>query len=226
MFAWKDSIKKALEPPLPGEGAHALMAPSVRFTENSSESRGHPRYSSVLVLIYPTHHNIVVPFIQRPNYQGAHGGQVSLPGGKCENDDGSFWETALRETREEFGIDTSQIEYLGALSQIYIHNSNYIVAPQVGFLPARPAFNPNPFEVSEVFEVSVRDFFQPVKIKRFERNVNGHQLEAPYFDVNGKQIWGATAMILSELIEAFKQKAPQWINALHSGNAHIAQESL
>lgn len=226
MFAWKDSIKKVLEPPLPGEKAQELMAPNIRLTGSWSGDRVNARDSSVLILVYPTHHNIVVPFIQRPDYQGVHGGQVSLPGGKCEGTDGSFWETALRETREELGIDTSKIEFLGQLSQIYIPNSNFIVSPQVGFLPSRPVFNPNHYEVSEVFEVSVMDFFKPMKVKRFEKIINGLNLEAPYFDANGKQIWGATAMMLSELIEAFRQKAPDWISALHSGNAHIAQEFL
>lgn len=225
IFAWKESIKKALQPPLPGEGAQLLMAPSVRLTGHGSVDRAQARYSSVLILIYPTHHHIRVPFIQRPDYPGIHGGQVSLPGGKCELDDSSFWETALRETREELGIDTSEIEFLGELSQIYIPNSNYIVAPQVGFLPARPVFNPNPYEVAELFEVSVKDFFQPLKIRTFERKVNGQALTAPYFDVNGKQIWGATAMMLSELIEAFKERSPDWLSALHSGSAHTAPGS-
>lgn len=226
MFAWKNSIIKALEPPLPGEQAQKLMAPSVRFTEKHPLNKENAKYSSVLILVYPTHHNIVVPFIQRPDYPGVHGGQISLPGGKCESEDGSFWETALRETREELGIDTSRIEFLGELSHIYIPNSNYIVSPQVGFLCQRPVFNPNHFEVAEIFEVSVKDFFLPQKIKRFEKEINAHKLVAPYFDANGKQIWGATAMILSEMIEAFRQKAPDWINALHSCNVHIAQESL
>lgn len=225
MFAWKNSIKKALEPPLPGEDAQLIMAPNIRFTGSCLVNRNKALYSSVLILIYPTHHNIVVPFIQRPDYPGVHGGQICLPGGKCESSDGTFWATALRETQEEFGIEVSDIEFLGELSQIYIPNSNYIVSPQVGFLPSRPVFNPNSFEVSEVFEVSVRDFFQPLKIKKFKRSVNGNIIEAPYFDANGRQIWGATAMILSEMIEAFRQRSSDWLNALHSCNVHIAQGS-
>jgi 8-oxo-dGTP pyrophosphatase MutT (NUDIX family) len=215
-----------LEAPLPGEKAHELMAPNVRYTGNGTFEKDKARQSSVLILIYPTHHNIVVPFIQRPDYPGAHGGQICLPGGKCENEDTSFWETALRETREELGIDTTEVENLGKLSTIYIPNSNFMVSPQVGFLSHRPVFNPNHFEVSEIFEVPVGDFFLPQKIKKFERKVNDINLEAPYFDANGKQIWGATAMILSEMIEAFRQIAPDWITALHSCNVHTSQESL
>ncbi len=226
MFTWKSSIIKALQPPLPGERAQNLMAPSVRFTGSEPVNRQNARLSSVLILIYPTHLNIVVPFMQRPNYKGAHGGQISLPGGKCEGYDGSFWETALRETREELGIDTSNVEYMGELSMIYVHNSNYYVSPQVGFLPSRPVYNPNHFEVSEIFEVSVREFFLPQNVKKFSKTENGFNLEAPYFDAKGRQIWGATAMILSEFIEAFRQKAPDWLNALHSCNVHISQESL
>lgn len=225
MNTWKNSIKQALEPPLPGDKAHELMSPNVRFTGSEPFEKEKARLSSVLILIYPTHHNIVVPFIQRPDYQGAHGGQICLPGGKCEKEDNSFWETALRETREELGIDTTEVEFLGELSTIYIPNSNFMVSPQVGFLPHRPVFNPNHFEVAEIFEVSVGDFFQPKKIKKFVRKVNDINLEAPYFDAKGKQIWGATAMILSELIEAFRLRAPNWINALHSCNVHISQES-
>jgi 8-oxo-dGTP pyrophosphatase MutT (NUDIX family) len=225
MTNWKESVKKALEPPLPGLPAQELMEPTVRFTGTHYPDPSLARQSSVLILIYPSPKGFCIPFIQRPDYAGAHGGQISLPGGKRELSDTSNWGTALRETNEELGIPIENIEFLGELSPLFIPNSNYIVYPEVGCLGETPEFYPSQFEVSEVIEVPVKTFCSASNIKRFSRTINGRTIEAPYFDVEGRIIWGATAMIMSELIVAFRERAPRWANALHFCSAHTFQES-
>ena len=226
MSGWKETLKKALELPLPGEKAQNLMAPSIRYTGNGIPDRSLARDSSVLILLYPHFLRLYIPFIQRPDYQGAHGGQISLPGGKCESCDSNNWETALRETREELGIETSDVEYLGVLTPLYIPNSNFIVHPYVGYLPRQPIFNPSPFEVKKVLEFSIQTLFRDANSQNLvTKRVNGHEIQAPCFESEGSKVWGATAMILSELNVIFKENLPRWANALHSYNAHISQES-
>jgi 8-oxo-dGTP pyrophosphatase MutT (NUDIX family) len=226
MVSWKTSLRNALKPPLPGLAAQEKMAPSERLKRYNPEEPSKAINSSVLILLYPSEQGLRIPFIQRPLYQGPHSGQISLPGGKCEKTDKNNWETALRETREELGICTDIVEYIGELTQIYIPNSHYYVSPQVGYIHKNLQFNPSPFEVSEVIEASAQQLLvQPYQIKKIH-HIQGITIEAPFYDVNGKHIWGATAMILSELIEIIKTKAPYCANALRSCNAHTAQESL
>ena len=203
MKSIKELLIKALQPPLPGDAAQMLMAPKFRGEKNFFAD-DNPIPGSVLILFYPTPKGICIPFIQRPEYEGAHSGQISFPGGKYEKEDASYWETAIRETHEELGIETDKIEKIGLLTSLYIPVSNYIVTPHVGFLEKMPSFNPNPDEVSEIIEVPVNHFFSPANIKHFNGKRNGIQYDFPYYDVAGKSIWGATAMILSELMEIIK----------------------
>ncbi|TCO10417.1 NUDIX hydrolase [Natronoflexus pectinivorans] len=224
MHDWRDIIKQALAKPLPGKVAHELMAPSVRFTGTKEPDRKVARLSSVLILLYPSSKGLAIPFIQRPEYAGVHGGQISLPGGKCEPADACYHDTALRETHEELGVDPDYVTLLGELSSLYIPNSNYIVYPHVGFLDEEPLFQPNQFEVKEVFAVPLNVFLEPIN-NTLIKNINGHRLEAPYFDVEGRQIWGATAMIMSEFAVALTNHASDWVSEVRSCNARSAQES-
>mgnify|MGYP000906998890 CR=1 FL=1 len=227
MSNWKKVLKEALTEPLPGYDAQKLMAPSNRFSNDDTIPSDDARISSVLLLIFPKHKRLFIPFIQRHKYKGAHSGQISLPGGKREANDKTNWDTAIRETREELGIDTSDIEYIGKLSPIYIPISNFIVHPYVGYLPYTPKFKPNEREVKEVLEVSIpKLFIEADSSNSFKKTIKDHEIVAPCFMVNEKRIWGATAMILSELNIIFRERLPRWANALHSYSAHNARGSL
>jgi len=224
MSSWKTDLKNALQLPLPGLTAQNKMAPSSRQTADVSNLNLPPIQSSVLILLHHSKEGITIPFIQRPLYDGPHSGQISLPGGKQENIDKNNWETALRETREELGIETGDIEFLGELTQLYIPHSNFYVSPQVGYIHKKLKFNPCPFEVSEIIEASAYDLLtQNYKTKNI--NNRGVNIEAPYYEIKDKHIWGATAMVISELIEIFNTRAPYWANALRSYNDHISPKS-
>ena len=147
-----------------------------------------------------------------------HSGQVSFPGGKCEEFDASYLDTAFRETEEEIGIKRDQIEFVGALSSIYIPNSNFMVYPQVGILRNVPVFTPDPHEVEKILEVEIDSFFDMEKRYEFIREVRGVEIIAPYFAASGQKIWGATAMMMSEFVEFVKQNAPLLNLILHSCN--------
>lgn len=200
-----EELIKMLNGPLPGEEAHSLMAPTARFTGNRMPDPAKARPSSVLILFYWKNNRWFIPFIQRPVYDGVHSGQISFPGGKREYGDPDHVYTALRETHEEIGVAPKQIKHLGALTPLYIPNSNFYVYPQVGWTDVEPSFVPDPTEVDEVIEVSVDRLLDDRYIKRFSCKINQTTISAPYYDAGGKKIWGATAMIVSELVELIKK---------------------
>lgn len=160
------------------------------------------RKSGVLILFYPDESGAFFPLIKRPEYVGFHSGQVAFPGGKMELSDVDIIQTALREAEEEVGIDRNQVQVLGSLSDLYIPTSNFLVSPVVGFLEKRPEFIPEAKEVSRIIQTEVPLLFNPEIRKRkmltISKSIN---LDTPYFDIDGEVVWGATAMILSELIQ-------------------------
>ena len=125
---------------------------------------------------------------------------MALPGGRRDPGE-SLRETALRESHEEIGVDASAILLIGELTPLYVPRSNYEVHPFVGFLPTYPRFGPNPTEVAKVIEASLTTLVTP-ETRRVSRvnDPNYGPRVVPYFDVEGENVWGATAMIVSELI--------------------------
>ncbi len=200
-----ERLKQLLEGPLPGESAHELMAPSVRFTGFSEPDPALARPSSVLILFFPREGKWFLPFIQRPVYDGVHSGQISFPGGKYEEEDQDYCSTALRESNEEIGIVPDDVSVIGALTPLYIPNSNFYVYPQVGWIDYYPEFTPDPTEVEEIMEVPLDLLLREDNVKQFSKEINGTYVEAPYFDAGGRIIWGATAMILSEMLEMIRK---------------------
>ena len=132
-----------------------------------------------------------------------HSGQISFPGGSWEDSDGSLEAVALREAHEEIGIPPAQIQVLGRLTELYIPVSNFMVHPFVGIIHGTPTFSPQPGEVAHILTPPVHQFFSPEYQKTTDLSLaeNLTIRNVPYFEVDGRVVWGATAMILSELIE-------------------------
>ena len=194
-------LQERLQGELPGALAQNKMSPSKRPTFGTFPKQTTTRESSVLILLYIKNNEFYVPFIQRPKYHGAHSAQVSLPGGKFEPQDKNLMDTALRETWEEIGVKPDKIQIVGNLTPIYIPNSNYNVTPYVAYLAECPTFTPDAFEVDYIIEASLSQLIAPETIQSFVKNINGHIIEAPFFNIDNCEIWGATAMIISELKE-------------------------
>lgn len=199
---WIERLKNRLTEPLPGRVAQVKMAPLPVDESRFQEQETNPaRPGGVMALLYPKNGELYLPLMKRPSYDGVHSGQVSLPGGKLERQDRDLVATALRETEEEIGINPNHINVLGCLSDLFIIASNFKVKPTVGFIDEAPVFVPDPFEVEEVLEVSVAQLkneqLRGIQEMRFGKYV----IHSPYFDVQGHQVWGATAMILSELLD-------------------------
>jgi 8-oxo-dGTP pyrophosphatase MutT (NUDIX family) len=192
---------------LPGEKAHQLMMPLGRPISSLAKKDGHNyRDSAVAVIVYEENSDLQIILTQRSIYEGKHSGQISFPGGKKENFDASLLETAIRESHEEIGLLLNHENYLGKLSDVFIPVSLFNVESHVFSLNERPIFIPDPREVSEIFTISGNELLDGSKIKRREIEIGKDIIlkDVPYFHLNDKIIWGATALILSEFRELIK----------------------
>jgi len=202
-----NELKQQLTKPLPGFEAQLKMTSSERSIESELKAKHNgAKKGAVLILFYPYKNSVYTVFIQRQEYEGVHSGQISFPGGRFEDFDKSLINTALRESQEEVGIDISKVKILGSISQLYIPPSNFLVLPVVGTTNVRPDFCPDNKEVKEILEIEFSSFLDEKNIAYKEIRVfNKLTITAPCYNVEGKIIWGATAMILSELCEILKQ---------------------
>jgi len=198
----KEKLSVELANELPGKIAHSMMMPTVRDDNlKMPDSQIPPVKSAVLVLFYPDEKNhIKFPLIQRPTYNGAHSAQVSFPGGKKEEKDQSIIHTALREAEEEIGIDQSRVDVVGSLTDLFIWVSNYLVTPVIAFSNEKPIFKKDDQEVEAIIEADLYDIINPAKRKQGTILVREkYNIQTPYFDFDNRIVWGATAMMLSEL---------------------------
>jgi 8-oxo-dGTP pyrophosphatase MutT (NUDIX family) len=192
-------LRHSLKQKLPCEIAHNKMAASSRnFVPN--QPNNFTKKSAVLILFYYNGNEIKVPVILRPPYDGTHGGQVAFPGGRIEKIDENLTRTALREAQEEIGIRTTDVEVIGQLSELYIPPSNFLVQPIVGFMRSKPVFYPDPREVEAIFEISFSDLIDPANISLESIKISGVEIEAPTYTFQNLKIWGATAMMIAELL--------------------------
>ena len=207
MGTFSDSIiqrlQSRLNEPLPGKDVQCMMAPESRLVrEMAVIEPQNPKPSSVLIALNQRDGEWVFPIIQRPDYNGMHSGQVSLPGGKMEESDQDLYETAIRETCEEIGINTKGLVILGALTDIYVHVSDFNILPILAYLPEIQEYHPDETEVEDVMEINLADLLDVRRIKHTRVKIgSGIWLKTPYFDFHNKIIWGATAMILSEFAQ-------------------------
>ena len=190
---------------LPGEDAQYRMAPMARLRMSEALSRApHRRQSAVLLYLFPQQDDWRIVLMKRTSYEGAHSGQVSIPGGRLEPGE-DHRQAALREFEEETGIGVTSRQLIGGLSELFIPPSNFLVKPFVAYATDLPCFDPDPVEVEEIIELPVRDLLNDVTVKRGEACLStGTRVETPYFEVDGHMVWGATAMILSELKEILR----------------------
>ncbi|WP_245690016.1 NUDIX hydrolase [Siphonobacter aquaeclarae] len=196
---FSEALVRRLQQPLPGETAHQTMATGsrVRFKVQPNERT---RQSAVLILFYPYKGEIILPLILRPKYEGVHGGQMAFPGGRMERTDKSLIHTALREAQEEIGIKASDVKVLGSLTKLFIPPSNFWVLPVVGTLNYRPDFYPDPIEVDMIFEVGLQEMMDRGILGTEQREARGVIFDAPYYLLQENKVWGATAMMIAELL--------------------------
>jgi 8-oxo-dGTP pyrophosphatase MutT (NUDIX family) len=208
MHLSKNELIQKLQQPLPGYLSHKKMSTAnrdeelLRFKENPEKAKK----SAVLILLFHENDKLKVVFIRRSNYVGIHAGQIAFPGGRYEETDLTLENTALREIEEEIGIKSTQIEILGRLTDIYVPPSNFLISVFVGFLNEKPLFKPDEREVDEIIEVDVDDFYTEnvIQVKEFDVPSNNYSVVAPYYKVKNADIWGASAMVMTELLDLIK----------------------
>jgi 8-oxo-dGTP pyrophosphatase MutT (NUDIX family) len=198
--------------PLPGRAAQCHFEPELSYGRHFGPPPADARPATVLVLFYPIAGHWHLPLTVRPATMVVHAGQISLPGGRVEADETSQ-QAVLRELEEELGVRGADVELLGRMSPLYLFASNFQVMPWVAWCARRPQLTPATGEVAEVLELPLEHLLLPASRGAHTRRHRGVTLSAPHFQWGRHRIWGATAMILGELValvERSSQPGSHW----------------
>ncbi len=195
-------IPALVQAPLSASLSHEKMMPFERkeLLANMNLKERNPKEAAVTMLFYPKNHETHLVLIVRNSYKGVHSAQIAFPGGRFEPEDVDFKTTALRETEEEIGVNRNKIEIVKAFTSLYIPPSNFMVYPFLGICKEEICFVPDPFEVAAIIELPLV-VFRNDSIVTIETLTTSYanQIEVPAFKIDGHIVWGATAMMLSEL---------------------------
>jgi len=203
-------IQHAFSEGLPGREAQEPMRPYFKLNRSIDAPPPliTPREGAVLALLYPKDNIPHIALIERPTYKGVHSGQIAFPGGKVEKGETPV-EAALREAEEEVGLDAGKVVIISNLSEVYVWASNFRVFPFVGITGVRPDFSPDTKEVKQILEVPLMYFLDESIIREQSMpSKMGILLNAPYYDLWGMSLWGATAMMISELMNVVRRTHP------------------
>jgi 8-oxo-dGTP pyrophosphatase MutT (NUDIX family) len=191
--------------PLPGPHAQWRFAPTPAADDWAPDlTPATARRAAALILVHPGPEGLAVPLTVRHSGLPQHGGQVSLPGGAIDPGE-SPASAALREAEEEIGVPADHVRLLGQLSPLWIAVSNFIVYPFVGLTDITPGFRVHPAEVAELIDVPLHELRDRERLKWARRERREVEVDYPYFDLKGKTVWGATAMMLGEFACLFDE---------------------
>ena len=200
-------LQTRLKEPMPGMEASKKMFPTLangdRIKMQHDESA---RAGAVMILLYQDEGTVRFPIIQRPIYPGVHSGQMALPGGKREEEDTDLIGTALREMEGEIGVPANDVEVIGSLSSFYVAVSNFQILPVIGVINKVPRYIPQESEVADIISADLSHLIDDAYQKEKEMVVTGGViLNSPYFDLEGREVWGATSMMLNEFKMILKE---------------------
>ncbi|MFV8367934.1 NUDIX hydrolase [Flavobacterium sp. LB2R40] len=201
-------VPKLVDAKLPAFDAHIKMAPLERLESLQKKDFGadNPRIAAVMMLFYPKNETTHLVLIVRNSYSGVHSAQIAFPGGKYELEDQDFAFTALRETHEEVGIHPYKIEVLRPFTELYIPPSNFMVHPFLGISKEELVFVLDPSEVSNIIELPLSVFLSDSIVVAANMTTSyATNINIPAFKIEEHIVWGATAMMLSELKEVLKE---------------------
>ena len=217
MSSFINLLAKELENKLPGKKAQDKMSPDIRKRLNHAPDNK-TKNSCVLIAIYSQNNEYFTILFKRPDYDGIHAGQVCFPGGKVESGDTSFEDTALREAAEEIGLNKKIVKIIGKLTPLYIPVSNYIVQPFIAYIESIPILVPDSKEVDRILIAPLKSLLNPENVMSKKINFRGSKMVIPYFFINSMEIWGATAMILSEFLTILKRPSFQHTDLYSADN--------
>tara|TARA_B100001113_G_scaffold349087_1_gene343956 strand:- start:991 stop:1632 length:642 start_codon:yes stop_codon:yes gene_type:complete len=207
------TIKKNLKTKLPGIRSWNRMAVKpvndnnivneriIRYEELLSEEKSNEmKQAAVLICFFKKDGEYHIPLIRRPMHEKNHPGQIALPGGAREKKE-TLANTSLREAFEEVGIIPENVEIIGKMTPLPVPVSKYLISPFIGITRQEPKWNINKQEVDELIILKFRDLIESDKGYYEDWKLNGNMLRVPIFKVMNKDIWGATAAVLSELLD-------------------------
>jgi 8-oxo-dGTP pyrophosphatase MutT (NUDIX family) len=202
-----DFLQNRLQSELPGKNSHISMAPvwEDKIMRSFTPSKNSVPCGVLIILFSGENSNKLKVILTLRSKHINHSGQISFPGGRQEADE-TIVETAIREAQEEIGLEPSDIEIIGTLSELYVPPSNSLITPVVCF--AMRSIHPTATsdEVDEVFSVSLDSLLSPEKFKKEMWNFHGLEMEVPFWDVHhSTPLWGATAMMLKELLVLYEE---------------------
>jgi 8-oxo-dGTP pyrophosphatase MutT (NUDIX family) len=181
-------------------------APELAYGRHAGPVPCDTRLGAVLVLFYPDADDWHVVLTVRQGHLPTHAGQVSFPGGRIEPQETAEL-AAEREYTEEVG-PLSEFLPIGRLPEIYVFASRFVVTPCVGMVPRKPPFQPNANEVADVFGISLHQLAEPARQVKHTIQRGPISFRAPSFRIGSRHVWGATWMILGDLLERFEALGP------------------
>jgi 8-oxo-dGTP pyrophosphatase MutT (NUDIX family) len=191
-------LLRRVRDPLPGPETQRRFAPLPLIDGWSPEQAPETaRRAAGLLLLFPGTAGPAIALTARSASLPTHAGQISLPGGAIEPGE-SVEAAALREAEEEIGITPDAVRILARLSPLWIPISNYVLTPVVGLAADAPAFRLHEREVDALIEMPVATLLDHAAIRWTHRLRGTTRIDYPYFDIGGRAVWGATAMVLSE----------------------------
>ncbi len=197
---FQNLLPKLKETPLDGLEAQFKLAPALRLQYNAQTiAAKNPKIAATMALFYEKNGETYFLLTLRAKYNGTHSNQISFPGGKKDKNDLNLKATALRETFEEVGIPSEDIKIIKEMTATYIPPSNFLVTPFIGYTQKTPVFKAN-HEVAKIIEISLKQLLEINSISKVKiSNSYANNITVPCFNLNGFNVWGATAMMLSEI---------------------------
>lgn len=195
----KENFYACFQRELPGVSAHEAFAPYRKNFEHLAENER--KQAAVGIHFYLEANELFFILIERSTYNGKHSAQMAFPGGKPEDSDPHLEFTARRESEEELSIPKHSGDLVGKLSTVWIPVSSFEVTPFVFFHERKPEIEMNSYEVANYFNVRLSDLLAKESESRTTIQVNEQwsMKDIPCFLLNGKIVWGATALMLNEL---------------------------
>jgi len=191
---------------LPGQDAQYIMAgENIRHKKIDLSALSNYKKSAVCLLFYEHDNDVYFALMKRPGTHQYHASQIALPGGSCDGDE-TYEQTAIRELHEETGVAITEENIIGRLTPLYIPISNFYIQPIVACINCKPLFEPSKDEVEELIEYKLSGILDESIVSETTVNLtSGLKIKAPYFNVQGNVLWGATAMLLSEVKQLLKE---------------------
>lgn len=193
-------IRRRLAQPAAAVAPGALPGPAaLPYGGDADLHYAFDKRAAVLIPIFEYPEHLTVLFIRRTAHLRHHSGQVAFPGGRVETHDRSMEETALRETREEIGLDPKRVQVITRLDDYHARVSGYRITPVVGTVSLPVDLVPDPYEVDEIFEVPIDYLLDPAHHGHEFRQTDDGPKRTHVIEYGGHRIWGATAAIVVEL---------------------------